>query len=416
MKIGFVIVSDFVGGAEREILDYASALKNDGGIGVVVIIDSANTEFATLLEANGIPIERSDFQLQRNRGVAGRGLGNLWRVYQQARTLQAIERRHALDLVITYSFHSGVIGAVARLLGMRAKLVLGEVTQRELTRGGAVEHLQFFAADGVTYNSNALRAAYAPIASRYGRPEAVVYSYVKKPALSSKRGARDRLVAEQRWPADAVIIGFFGRLFEYKRVADVIEAAGRLHASAPGRFFLVVTGSAPQPTPYEMRMKALAESRCPGSYCFLPFTNDPFPLMAACDVIVIPSIEPFGRVVVEAMYLGVPFVATDAGGPKEIMAYGDPRCGRLVPPMRPDLIADAIVEIINGRTADRPPVPHVLTREGIIAHAVQFYRQLLGRAESNDKHGPSGQVVVLDDARQRRGAAATDRAKKPASA
>ena len=377
MRIGFVDLSQFVGGAEREILDHATALRDDHGASVIAIIDSRNADFAALLDQCGVPVEAADFELGRDAGVSRRGLGNAWRLLGQARRLRAMAKHHALDLLITFSFHSGVVAAAAKLLGMKTRLIVGQVTRRDLTRGGVLEHLQFFAADAVTYNSNATRESFAPLARRYPRPEKVVYSYVKQPLLRGERNEREALLAEHGLAPDTVVIGYCGRIFESKRVSDVVDAAGLLNAAAPGKFFLLVIGSAPTPSDYEAEIRALAEARCPGRHRFFAFAADPFPLLAACDVVVQPSMEPFGRVLVEAMYLGVPFVATDAGGPKEIMGLADARCGRLVPPMRPDLIAAAITALTPSRPAERPPVPYPLTRAGIIGAAMQFYQEAL---------------------------------------
>jgi glycosyltransferase involved in cell wall biosynthesis len=57
--------------------------------------------------------------------------------------------------------------------------------------------------------------------------------------------------------------------------------------------------------------------------------------MHACDVIVHTSTapEPFGRVIVEGMLAGRPVVATNIGGPSEIIA--DRETGILVPPNNP---------------------------------------------------------------------------------
>jgi glycosyltransferase involved in cell wall biosynthesis len=377
VKVGLVNLSEFVGGAERELLDHATAMRDDHGTAVFAIIESRNVDLAAMLDACGVSFASSDFRLERDQGVSSRGFGNVWRIFQQARRLRAVAKQHALDLVISYSYHSGIVAALARLLGMKAKLVVAQVTRRDLTRGGLMEHLPFLAADGMTYNSNAMRLSFEPIARRYSRPERVVYSYVKKPALEGKRNERERLIAEHGLGADTTIVGYFGHIFKYKRVADVVDAVGLLNAAAPGKFFLVVIGSSSTPSEYETHVRALAEAKCPGRHRFLKFADDPFPLMAACSVVVQPSIEPFGRVLVEAMYLGVPFVATDAGGPKEIMSFADARCGKLVPSERPDLIAEAITTLMKNRPAVRPPVHHLLTREGIVGGAVQFYQEVL---------------------------------------
>lgn len=84
--------------------------------------------------------------------------------------------------------------------------------------------------------------------------------------------------------------------------------------------------------------------------CLLGFRDDVLSLMRACDVFVLPSLaEPFGLVLVEAMALGKPVVATDAGGPREIVQDGE--SGFLVAPSQPRELADALLKLLNDEDA-----------------------------------------------------------------
>jgi L-malate glycosyltransferase len=72
-------------------------------------------------------------------------------------------------------------------------------------------------------------------------------------------------------------------------------------------------------------------------------------LMRALDVLLLPSWEePFGRAVIEAMAMGVPVLATNVGGPVEIIE--DAREGYLLPPREPGAWADALARL----AADAP--------------------------------------------------------------
>jgi glycosyltransferase involved in cell wall biosynthesis len=81
-------------------------------------------------------------------------------------------------------------------------------------------------------------------------------------------------------------------------------------------------------------------------------------LMAAMDVLLLPSWEePFGRSVIEAMAMGVPVVATNIGGPAEIIEAGTD--GYLVAPREPQRWAEAIREL-----ADQPGLRAQMGRAG----------------------------------------------------
>lgn len=77
------------------------------------------------------------------------------------------------------------------------------------------------------------------------------------------------------------------------------------------------------------------------------FLKNPFPLIQRCDVFVLSShYEGFGNVLIEAMALGVPVVATDCPwGPSEILERGTH--GRLVPPRDAAGLADVLQEMLD---------------------------------------------------------------------
>jgi glycosyltransferase involved in cell wall biosynthesis len=81
--------------------------------------------------------------------------------------------------------------------------------------------------------------------------------------------------------------------------------------------------------------------------------DDVRPWLKSASVLILPSEnEPFGRVLVEAMALGVPVVATRSGGVPEIVREG--REGFLVVAGKADEIASAVKKILNDEsTRDR---------------------------------------------------------------
>jgi glycosyltransferase involved in cell wall biosynthesis len=73
-------------------------------------------------------------------------------------------------------------------------------------------------------------------------------------------------------------------------------------------------------------------------------TADVTSYLAAADVVAVPSRnEGMGRVIVEAMALGLPVVATAVGGIPDVVTDGE--CGRLVEPEDSGALAAALIEL-----------------------------------------------------------------------
>ncbi|HEY2216862.1 MAG TPA: glycosyltransferase, partial [Solirubrobacteraceae bacterium] len=70
-------------------------------------------------------------------------------------------------------------------------------------------------------------------------------------------------------------------------------------------------------------------------------------LLRALDVLLLPSWEePFGRALIEAMALEVPVIATNVGGPREIVRDGQD--GFLLAPRQAGLWASAIARLLQS--------------------------------------------------------------------
>ncbi|MFN0073629.1 MAG: glycosyltransferase family 4 protein [Chloroflexota bacterium] len=91
---------------------------------------------------------------------------------------------------------------------------------------------------------------------------------------------------------------------------------------------------------------------------FLGFRADIASLLADVDLFVLPSLwEGFGLVLIEAMALGLPVVASGVGPIPEIVVDGE--TGRLVPPGNASALATAIQQILQS-----PAEAHAMGRRG----------------------------------------------------
>ncbi|NLW50494.1 MAG: glycosyltransferase [Candidatus Brocadiaceae bacterium] len=102
---------------------------------------------------------------------------------------------------------------------------------------------------------------------------------------------------------------------------------------------------------YGLRLHALAaDLGLEGTVRFLGFRTDVASLLADADVLAVASeAEPFGRVVLEAMAVGTPVVATGFGGVAEVVEDG--RTGVLVRDLSAESLADALERVLSDDRA-----------------------------------------------------------------
>lgn len=146
---------------------------------------------------------------------------------------------------------------------------------------------------------------------------------------------------------DAPLVGAAGRIDTWKGFDVLLDAFASVRQQIPTAELVVAGGPVEGKESVFGRLSARAAG-IPGAHWLGPRPDVP-DLLADLDVFVLPSTEPepYGLVLVEALASGVPVVATDAGGPPEIVMRATPGSGRLVPPRDARALREAIVEALG---------------------------------------------------------------------
>lgn len=132
-------------------------------------------------------------------------------------------------------------------------------------------------------------------------------------------------------PHDPVVLGLLGQVSPHKGHDDAVEALRILGSGY--RLSIAGKGDAAYIDALRSRSGSLPVE-------FAGFVSQP-EFFRDIDILLVPSWEePFGIVLLEAMAAGVPVVATDAGGPREILRAGID--GILVPPRDPAALAEGV--------------------------------------------------------------------------
>lgn len=173
------------------------------------------------------------------------------------------------------------------------------------------------------------------------QPGIPVDAYSSSPADGA--AARDAL----GW-ATAPLVGIVGRLQHFKGQHVFVNAAALVAARRSDARFVVVGGATlGTEGGYPTWLESLTrQRRLTERLRFVGNQAQVAPWFAALDVAVHATDgEPFGLVILEAMASGTPIVATNLGGPSEIINDGE--SGLLVAPAQPAATAEAIVRLLE---------------------------------------------------------------------
>lgn len=146
------------------------------------------------------------------------------------------------------------------------------------------------------------------------------------------------------------IVGVVGRIkFQRKGQEIFVRAASLLHDKFPDARFLCIGSPYPGNEAHLANLLSLIkELHLEGYVIYTGDVDDIKAAIKALDILVLSSVqpEPFGGVVVEAMALGRPVVATATGGSLEQVADGV--TGYLVEPGNPESMAEAIGKLLEA--------------------------------------------------------------------
>ena len=154
---------------------------------------------------------------------------------------------------------------------------------------------------------------------------------------------REYIRASNGFSSNDILIGVISRLTAHKGHRYLFEAMKKVNRIYSNAKLLVIGYGEEEHNLRKLGSKLNIES----NILFLMQRKDVPELMKAMDIYVQPSLlKPFGITIVEAMYSGLPVVATNVGGIPEVVIDGE--TGILIPTRDSDAIKNALLKLIEN--------------------------------------------------------------------
>ncbi len=329
VKVLHLITELSSGGAQSALLRLLKGLDRTRFTPSVVCLYNGDDVVAQQIRALGIAV--TDLQMRGKQQLGA--FGQLYRLLRQQRPA----------ILHTWMFHANFPG---RIVGRLAGVPIIITSRRNVEIGGANrDRLQRWTA-GLDDRVIAVceLARQAEIERAGARPAKVVTIYnglelaeFPQATPETRQATRQTLgIAE-----DVLLLGSVGRLHRQKGFTHLLAALPTIKAQFP-QVKLLLVGDGELCDALEAQT---AELGLQESVIFTGTRTDVPTLLTALDLFVLPSLwEGLPNVILEAMAVGLPVVATAVGGTPELVVDGSTGC--LVPPSNPAALAKAIGDLL----------------------------------------------------------------------
>jgi len=344
MRRILLLITDLeIGGTPTVVRELAKRLHEPGRIEVQVACLKSRGPIAAQMEAAGVPVScfdaRSSFHLPK-----------------AVRQLRELVKRDSIDTVVSFLVHANAVAAIAarKLPGVRFLQSI-QTTQPYPRWHWKVQRFAQRRADKIVVPSLSVARVAREWSNIPNEKIVIIPNAVDVPEAGLPLQTSTSSV--ESWQGGNVHVGFLGRLDPIKRVTDLVSAVALLDS----RFVLDVYGDGANRATIEREIDRLNLNP---RVTLHGATANPQAAIQGMHVLALPSqAEGFGLVLIEAMALGVPVVATDVDGIRDVVEHE--KTGLLVPVASPDALAAAI-----RRVSEDEPL-----RTQLVRNALEHVRQ-----------------------------------------
>ena len=318
------------GGAEEALIQLLQN-REAAGLSAILVILLEDGELKKVFEDSGTAVSLVD----------GGRLREPWKIASATLKIGSLVKEFRADLVLGWMTKAHIYGGPAALLAGVPAIYF----QMGLPDNGMVDRLSRLVPAAGALGCSEFAAKLQQTCVRYrvlAVPLAADFTRFSEAAKQPAAEIRRRLGLE----LDRPIVGIVGRMQRWKGMHVFVEAMAQVFQKIPDCEGLIVGGMFKLEPEYEPWLrKRISELGMEEKIKMVGVQRNVPEWMQAMDVVVHASErEPFGIVVIEAMSLGKPVVATRPGGPEEIITQDSD--GQLVTWNKPDELAEAILKYL----------------------------------------------------------------------
>jgi len=263
--------------------------------------------------------------------------------------LSRLLKREKVDILHTHLFDAGLIAAMTRQIWRKPVYVYMRHHTSVVRMLGTKLHVaadKWMAerADRLVTVSNAARE-YMKLTDGIKKKIDVVYLGFDFDKIAPDPAARERTRREFSFDENDFVIGYVANFAPGKGHLQLVDAFADISKEIPeARLLFVGSGRLPQVD------EAVEKHSLREKITFAGWREDVVACLNAMDLFVQPSLsEAFSQVLIEAMGVGLPAIATKVGGASEVVVHGE--SGILIEPGSTDSITREVLGLFDQ--ADR---------------------------------------------------------------
>lgn len=329
-KILFIHSSAELYGSDKSLLNIVNNMNYEE-FEIHIILPCEGSLVNKLKENRNIKVNVYDVAILRRKNLSFKGLIKYIKQFIKSyKNIKKYVKENKIDIIYTNTSVVFPGAIVAKRMGIKSVWHIREIIKNKF-ENRIISSIVNYYSDIVITNSKATANAIMVNKEKVK----VVYNAVERVKIdkSQIKGENDKFV-----------VGMAGRINRWKGQGLFINAAEKVLEKCPNTLF-VIAGSAYTGEEYleEELRSIIADKKLEKSIKLLGQVNNMGKFYEGIDLFVLPSIqpEPFGLVVIEAMDAGIPVIATNHGGPKEIINDGEN--GYLVDFKDPNEMAEKII-------------------------------------------------------------------------